>query len=74
MGEKIVRLLGKVKPEILEYEGFDMLGEGVIDSFDIIDIMTELEEMFDVEIDAEYAVAENFRNKEAIVEMMKQIV
>lgn len=74
MEEKIIKLLEQIKPEIIEYTGNSMLEDGVLDSFDIIDIMTELEEMFDVEIDANYAVAENFINKEAIVEMMKQIL
>jgi len=74
MEEKIIKLLERIKPEILKYEGDNMLEDGILDSFDLIDIMTELEEMFDVEIDAEYVVAENFKNKQAIVEMMKQII
>lgn len=74
MEEKIIKLLEGIKSEIVEYQGNSMLEESIIDSFDIVDIMTELEEMFSVEIGAEYAIAENFRNKEAIIEMMKQIV
>ena len=46
----------------------------VIDSFTVINIVSELEDVFDIEIDAKYVVAENFRNKEAIIELVRQLV
>lgn len=74
MESKIVEILREIKEEIVSYAGDNMLEEGVIDSFDVIDIMSSLEEQFDIEIDAEYAVAENFANKETIIKMMKVIL
>ena len=74
MEEKIKMLLKDVNEDILTYDGNAMLEEGIIDSFDVIDIMTRLEEEFDMEIDAEYAVAENFANMDAIIAMMKKVM
>ena len=31
------------------------------------------EDIFDIEIDAKYVVAENFRNKEAIIELVRRL-
>ena len=50
-----------------------MMEEGVIDSFTVINIVSELEDIFDIEIDAKYVVAENFRNKEAIIELVRRL-
>ena len=36
--------------------------------------MAELEDVFDVEIDAAYVVEENFATKDAIVALMEQLV
>lgn len=71
MEDKIMAILNDINPEILEYTGNTMLEDGIIDSFAVLDILSALEDEFDIEIDAEYAVSENFANKEAIIEMMK---
>ena len=46
----------------------------MIDSFTVINVVSELEDAFDIEIDAKYVVAENFRNKEAIIELVARLV
>lgn len=74
MEERIKAILQNVNSDIITYNGNSMLEEGIIDSFDVIDIMSLLEEEFDLEIDAEYAVAENFANADAIIAMMKKIL
>lgn len=74
MEERIKAVLQDINSDIIAYGGDAMLEEGIIDSFDVIDIITRLEEEFDLEIDAEYAVAENFANTDAIITMMKKIL
>lgn len=74
MEERIKAILQDVNSDILAYDGNAMLKEGVIDSFDVIDILTHLEEEFDLEIDAQYVVADNFANMDAIIAMMKKIL
>ena len=51
-----------------------MMEDGIIDSFTVINIVSELEEEFDIEIDAKYVVAENFKNKEAIIELVGRLL
>lgn len=71
--ENILRVLDECCDEILDYDGENMVGEGVIDSFTCFHIGNELEEEFGINIDAEYYVTENFRNKEAIVAMVREV-
>ncbi len=74
MEEKVLEILEEYCEEALDYDGDNMMEEGVIDSFTVINIVSELEDVFDIEIDAKYVVAENFRNKEAIIELVRQLI
>lgn len=74
MEEKVLEILEEYCEEALTYDGDNMMEEGVIDSFTVINIVSELEDIFDIEIDARYVIAENFRNKEAIIELVRQLV
>lgn len=74
MEEKILEILEDVNEDILEYDGNDMYGEGVITSVEVLDIVSNVEDEFDIEIDAKYVVAENFANKEAIIALIKKII
>lgn len=74
MEKKILAILEDIDPVIISYDGNTMLEDGTIDSFEVIDIVTALEEEFEVEIDASLVVSENFANKEAIIEMMAGVL
>ncbi|MCR4850718.1 MAG: hypothetical protein K5870_05595 [Lachnospiraceae bacterium] len=74
MEEKILGIIEQINPDVLTYTGDTMMEDGTVDSFEVIDIVSALEEEFGIEIDASYVVAENFANKEAIINMMKEIL
>lgn len=74
MEEKILEILEEHCEEALDYDGDSMMEDGVIDSFTIISVVCDLEDVFDVEIDADYVVAGNFRNKEAIIALVKKVL
>ena len=74
MREKIIAVVEDTNPEVSKYQGNDMMREGVIDSFEVIDIVTALEDEFDMELDESMVVADNFRNMDSIVEMMEGIL
>ena len=73
MEEKILEILEDINEDIISYEGDDMYTEGVITSVEVLDIVSDIEDEFDIEIDAKYVIAENFANKEAIIALVKQI-
>lgn len=74
MEDRIIKVIEEINPEILSYEGDNMMEDGTVDSFEIIDIVVALEEEFGIEIDAALVVAENFANKDTIIKMMQNII
>lgn len=74
MEQKILEILRDINEDILAYAGSNMVADGVIDSFELIDIVGRLEEEFDIEIDGKYVVIQNFANKEAIVNLMQKLL
>lgn len=74
MKEKVMEILAEVNEEILDYDGDNLIESGLLDSFQIVDLVGMFEEEFDIEIDAELVVVENFRTKEAIMEMLNGIL
>ena len=73
MEEKILEILGKASEELVTYTGPNMVGDDVIDSFALINIITQLEEAFDIEIDAEDVTEEHFGNKDRIIALIKRM-
>lgn len=74
MKEKILEILKEVNEDIVTYDGDAMMEEGVIDSFEVIEIVGELEDAFEIEIDAKYVVADNFKNTESIIMLVERLL
>ena len=53
MEERVLEILAEINDEILEYDGDSLVESGLLDSFQIVDLVGMLEEEFDIEIDAE---------------------
>lgn len=72
--EKIIEILNRVRDDI-DYENEKALvDDGVLDSFDIVGIVSELIAEFDIEISIDDMTAENFNSVEAIDEMVNRIL
>lgn len=74
MKEKVMEILVEVNEEILDYDGDNLIESGLLDSFQVVDLVGMFEEEFDIEIDAELVVVENFRTIETIIEMLEGIL
>lgn len=64
--DKVRAILIDTRPEYDFQEKVDFIEAGMLDSFDVITLVTELEEEFDIQIDGEDIVPENFCSLEAI--------
>ena len=71
MRERVLVLLNDVNEEICNYQGKQLFEDGIIDSFDIMQIVASLEEEFEIELDAENIIIENFATVESIVNMLE---
>ncbi len=74
MEEKVLEVLAESIDGIESYEGNNLFEDGLLDSFQVIDIVDDLEDAFDIDIDAKYVVEENFVSKEAIIALVKKIM
>ena len=64
--EELLEILQNMHPEVDFDAEEDLIGEGILDSLDIVTLITEINATFDVSIPAEEVVPENFASAEAI--------
>ena len=70
MKEKILAILKEIQPDFSFEDGVDFIEEGYLDSFDIVQLVAELEGQFKIVISALDIVPENFNSIEAIHAMV----
>lgn len=72
--ERLIEALKRVNPNI-DYENeTKLVTDKVLDSIDITSVISEIEDTFDIEIDMEYLVNENFDSVEAMWNMIQEIM
>ena len=69
--EKVVNVLPAVNSDI-KNDDTDLLASGLLDSFDIVNLVSQLEEVLTVEIEPTDIVPENFRTVAAIAALMER--
>ena len=73
MKEQIIEILTDLRPEFdFTQVGTNFVGEGMLDSFDLVALVTDLEQHFNVIIDGVDVVPENFENVEAIEQLINR--
>lgn len=73
MMNELLEILSNLHPEV-DFETCDrLIDDKILDSFDIISIISEINEEFDVTISAEYIVPENFNSAKALYELIQKL-
>ena len=68
-----MEVLSALKPEIDFTKETELIDEGLLESFDVITLIAELEDQFGVEIPAEEIVSENFNSAEGIWRLLERM-
>ncbi len=71
--EELIRILKELRPEIDFNEKRALIDDGILDSFDIVALVGEIGEAFDVQIGVEDLIPENFNTTEAIWNLVKRL-
>ena len=71
--EKLIELLKGVRDDVDFSKCTTLVDEGILDSFDIIEIINVIGEEYDIEIPALEIVPENFNSAEAILNMIQRL-
>lgn len=74
MKEKLMKVLEEINEEIVEDTSRDLLASGILDSFEIVEMVVELEEVFGIVIDVDLVTPENFRTVDSIIKLMESLL
>ena len=72
MKQKVIKILKEIRPEFDFNENVDFIEEGMLDSFDIIALVTSLDGEFNVSIDGMDIRPESFSSIDSIVDLLKK--
>lgn len=72
MKEKILAILKEIQPTFAFEDGVDFVESGYLDSFDIVQLVAELESEFGVLISALEILPENFASTQAICALVER--
>ena len=70
--ETIKKILADIRPEFDFESSTDFIEDGYLDSFDLVTLVAELDETFNISIDGLDIVPENFMSVETIAEVVKK--
>lgn len=70
LDERILKILQDINSDVPYDVTVNLLENGIIDSFDMANIVAALEENFNIEIDGEDIVPENFMSVKNIAKMI----
>lgn len=71
--EKLLEILSSLHPEVDFELANDLIEDGILDSLDIVTLITEINNAFEVQIPAEEVIPENFASAETIFSLIKRL-
>lgn len=73
MLKKIIEILTELHSDV-DYENTtSLIDDGILDSFDIVSLVGDLNDEFDIEITVDHLLPENFNSAEAICNLVKAL-
>ena len=71
--EELLQILEDMRPDVDFATEKKLITGGIIDSFDVVSLVAELSDAFDIEIGPQYLIPENFNSADAIWNMIQKI-
>lgn len=72
--ERLLKVLEDVREDVDFKTCTTLIEDEVLDSFDVIQIVTALDDEYDIEIPASEIIPENFNSVEAILKMVNRLL
>lgn len=72
MKEKIITMLNELNEDFKSYQGENMLKDHILDSFAIMELIANIEDTYEIEIDADDIVADYFKTVDSILELVNK--
>jgi len=71
--EKLLALLKDIRPDVDFENEKDLIDDGVLDSFDVVSIISEIDNVFGVQIRINELDPENFKSVETIWNLIQKL-
>lgn len=71
--DELMEILNELRPDVDFENETALIADGVLDSFDIVALVGELNDAFDIEIKPNNLVPENFNSAEAMMALIEQL-
>lgn len=72
--ETLLNILSELHPEVDFETETALIDNQILDSFDIVTIVAEIDSEFDVQIPAEELIPENFNSAEALYALVEKLL
>ena len=72
--EKLLEILTELHPEVDFETCTTLIDDKILDSFDIVTIVAEIDAEFDVAISAEELIPENFNSAQALYALVEKLM
>ncbi len=70
--QKLIEILTEICPGVDFNEEKALVDDGLIDSFEIVSIVAEIMDNYDVELDVDDLLPENFNSAEAMMQLIEE--
>lgn len=71
--QELLEILQELHPEV-DFETCEtLIDDKILDSFDIISIISEVSEVFDITISAEHIIPQNFNSAKSLYELIQKL-
>lgn len=71
--EKLMQILQDIRPDVDFENETALIDDGLLDSFDVVSIISELDDAFDVQIRITELDPENFNSAESIWNLIQEL-
>ena len=72
--EKLLEILKEIRPDVDFENETELIDEGILDSFDVVSIISEIDDAFGVQIRINELDPENFNSAEAIWNLIERLI
>ena len=73
MREKLMAILEELRPDVDFENEKQLITDGILESFDIVALVGEISDAFDVKLHVEDLVPENFNSVDNMIELIKEL-
>ena len=71
--DKLIEILKEIHPDVDFETENTLVDDGILDSLDIVTLITEINDRFDVSIPAEEIIPENFNSAAALYDLITRL-